>query len=271
VGRTPAGACRRRSGVSEDVSDADLLAVAVEAAEAAAPLLLERFAAGTRRGVRAKSSPTDLVSEADVLAEEAIRAVLAARRPDDALMGEEGDDVPGTSGLRWIIDPLDGTTNYLFGIPQWCISVACEGRAGVVYDPLRGELFKATRQTATLGGEALTGSTSQDLATALVATGFGYESAVRERQAPIAARILPRVRDIRRAGSAALDMAWAAAGRLDAYFEFGVMPWDSAAGELLCTAAGLTVTPLPARNGLPAGVLVAAPGLTPELLALIDG
>jgi len=271
VGRAPAGAGRRRRRVTEEVSDGDLLAVAVEAAEAAAPLLLERFAAGTRRDVRAKSSPTDLVSEADVLAEEAIRAVLAARRPDDALMGEEGDDVPGTSGLRWIIDPLDGTTNYLFGIPQWCISVACEGRAGVVYDPLRGELFKATRETATLDGTVLTGSTSEDLATALVATGFGYESAVRALQAPIVSRILPRVRDIRRGGSAALDMSWCAAGRLDAYFEFGVMPWDSAAGELLCAAAGLTVPPLPARNGLPAGILVAAPGLTPELLALIDG
>jgi myo-inositol-1(or 4)-monophosphatase len=257
--------------VTAEVSDADLLTVAVEAADAAAPLLLERFAAGTRRDVRAKSSPTDLVSEADVLAEQAIRAVLAERRPDDALMGEEGDDVPGTSGLRWIIDPLDGTTNFLFGIPQWCISVACEGRAGVVYDPLRGERFKATRQTATLAGETLTGSTSEDLATALVATGFGYESSVRELQAPIAARMLPLVRDIRRGGSAAIDMAWAASGRLDAYFEFGVMPWDSAAGELLCTAAGLTVTPLPARDGLPAGVLVAPPGLTQPLLALIDG
>jgi len=270
VGRTQAGAGHRRRRVTEEVSDAGLLAVAVEAAETAAPLLLERFAAGTRRDVRAKSSPTDLVSEADVLAEEAIRAVLVRRRPDDALMGEEGDDVPGTSGLRWIIDPLDGTTNFLFGIPQWCISVACEGRAGVVYDPLRGELFEATRETATLDGKVLTGSTSEDLATALVATGFGYEASVRELQAPIAARILPRARDIRRGGSAALDMAWAAAGRLDAYFEFGVMPWDSAAGELLCTAAGLMVTPLPARDGLPAGVLVAPPGLTASLLALID-
>jgi len=252
------------------VSDEDLLEVAVAAAHAAAPLLLERFAAGTRREIRSKSSPTDLVSEADVLAETAIREVLSERRPDDALMGEEGDDAPGTSGLRWIIDPLDGTTNFLFGIPQWCISVACEGRAGVVFDPLRGELFAATRTRATLAGISLTASDSDDLATALVATGFGYESAVREAQAPIAARIVPCVRDIRRGGSAALDMAWCAAGRMDAYFEFGVMPWDSAAGELLCAAAGMTVTALPPRGILPAGILVAPPGLTPKLLALID-
>lgn len=252
------------------VADEDLLEVAVLAAHAAAPLLLERFAARTRREVRSKSSPTDLVSEADLLAEAAIREVLTEHRPADALMGEEGDDVAGTSGLRWIIDPLDGTTNFLFGVPQWCISVACEGRAGVIFDPLRGELFTATRTSAALGGEPLAGSTSVDLATALVATGFGYEAAVREAQAPIAARIVPRVRDIRRGGSAALDMAWCAAGRLDGYFEFGVMPWDSAAGELLCAAAGLSVTPLPARGVLPAGVLVAPPGLTPQLLALID-
>jgi myo-inositol-1(or 4)-monophosphatase len=252
------------------VCDEELLAVAVEAARAAAPLLLERFAAQTRRDVRSKSSPTDLVSEADVLAEQAIRRVLMQRRPDDAVMGEEGDDLPGTSGLRWIVDPLDGTTNFLFGVPQWCISVACEGRAGVVFDPLREELFAATRTTATLAGANLTASTSGDLGTALVATGFGYESAVRELQAPIAARIVPRVRDIRRGGSAALDMAWAAAGRLDGYFEFGTMPWDSAAGELLCAAAGLTVTPLGARDGLPAGIMVAPPALTPQLLALID-
>jgi len=255
---------------ADPIGDDELLEVAVLAAEAAAPLLLERFAARTRRDVRSKSSPTDLVSEADVLAEAAIREVLSARRPDDALMGEEGDDVPGTSGLRWIIDPLDGTTNFLFGVPQWCISVACEGRAGVVFDPLRGELFNATRGSATLAGEPLTASASDDLATALVATGFGYEAAVREAQAPIAARVVPRVRDIRRGGSAALDMAWCAAGRFDGYFEFGVMPWDSAAGELLCAAAGLTVTPLPARGVLPAGILVAPPALTPQLLALID-
>jgi len=252
------------------VDDDALLAVAVEAARAAAPLLLERFAAGTRRDVRSKSSPTDLVSEADVLAEQAIRELLAHRRPDDALMGEEGDDVPGTSGLRWIVDPLDGTTNFLFGIPQWCISVACEGRAGVVFDPLRDELFTATRAQALLNGEPLVASTSDDLATALVATGFGYESAAREIQGEMAARVVPRARDIRRGGSAALDMAWVAAGRLDAYFEFGVMPWDSAAGEVLCSAVGLTVTPLPARDGLLPGLLIAPAGLTPNLLALID-
>src|SRR3954465_13739557 len=124
------------------MSPDDLLAIAREAAEAAAPLLLERF--GTERALASKSTPTDLVSEADLAAERAIRAVLAARVPDDAIMAEEGDDVAGTSGRRWIVDPLDGTVNYLYGIPQWCISVACEGLAGVVLDPVRGEVFTAT-------------------------------------------------------------------------------------------------------------------------------
>ena len=127
------------------VSDEDLLAVGVEAARAAAAVLVERYeATGGPTGLATKSTPTDLVSAADVAAERAIRAVLARRRPDDGILGEEeGGDVEGTSGLRWVVDPLDGTVNYLFGLPQWCVSVACEGRVGVVLDPVRGELFEA--------------------------------------------------------------------------------------------------------------------------------
>jgi myo-inositol-1(or 4)-monophosphatase len=252
-------------------SDEELLEVAGAAARAAADVLAAHVAAGVGRGVVAKSTPTDLVSEADTAAEEAIRAVLRERRPDDAIMGEEGDDLPGTSGLRWIVDPLDGTINYLFGIPQWCVSVACEDRAGVILDPAHGETWTVTSApgSARCNGEPLEASRREDLATALIATGFGYDAEVRERQAQIVARVLPRVRDIRRAGSAALDLAWAAAGRLDGYFEFGVKPWDYAVGELLCRSGGLHVEHLPARDGLPAGLLVAAPAIATSLLDLV--
>ena len=252
------------------VSD-DLLAVAVEAARASAVVLLERFeAAGGPQGVGSKSSPTDLVSAADVEAERAIRAVLDRLRPDDGILGEEGDDRPGTSGLRWVVDPLDGTVNYLFGLPQWCVSVACEGQVGVILDPLRDDLFEVTAGgLAKRNGEPLRGSTREDLATALVATGFNYDAGVRARQAEIVAGLLPRIADIRRMGAAALDLAWTAAGRFDAFYERGVSAWDITAGAMLCTAAGLEVRTLEARDGLPAGVLAASPALAGELFELV--
>jgi myo-inositol-1(or 4)-monophosphatase len=248
-----------------------LLEVAVEAARAAGQILLDRYeAAGGPEGVRTKSTDTDLVSEADLAAERAIRAVLGRERPGDGILGEEGDDVQGTTGLRWIVDPLDGTVNYLFGLPQWAVSVACEHRVGVVWDPVREELFAVRAgEVATLNGEPLRGSTREDLATALVATGFGYDAGVRARQAEIVARVLPRVRDIRRMGSAALDLAWAAAGRYDAYYERGVQTWDVAAGAMLCRAAGLEVRELPARNGMAPGLLVAPAAIAGGLYELV--
>jgi myo-inositol-1(or 4)-monophosphatase len=252
------------------VSD-DLLAVAVEAAQAAAGVLVERYVdAGGPRGVAAKSTPTDLVSEADLHAERAIREILHRRRPDDSILGEEGADVTGTTGLRWVVDPLDGTVNYLFGIPQWCVSVACEGRAGVVLDPLRDERFEVVAgERATLNGEPLAGSARSELSTALVATGFAYDAGVRALQADTVARVIPRVADIRRLGSAALDLAWTAAGRCDAFYERGVSAWDVAVGTMLCATAGLAVRELPARDGLPPGVLAAPPGLADDLYALV--
>jgi myo-inositol-1(or 4)-monophosphatase len=249
----------------------ELLAIAVEAAEASAAVLVERYRdAGGPRGVAAKSTPTDLVSEADLHAERAIRAVLHRRRPDDSILGEEGDDVTGTTGLRWVVDPLDGTVNYLFGIPHWCVSVACEGRVGVVLDPLREERFEVIAgEPATLNGEPVAASVREDLRTAVVATGFAYDAGVRARQAEVAAQVIPRVADIRRLGSAALDLAWTAAGRYDAYFERGMSEWDVAAGAMLCAAVGLEVRDLPAQDGLPGGVLVAVPALADELFALV--
>jgi myo-inositol-1(or 4)-monophosphatase len=248
---------------------AELRDVAVEAARVAGDILVARYQAATGPvGVRSKSSATDLVSEADLAAERAIRDVLARRRPSDGILGEEGDDVQGTTGLRWVVDPLDGTTNYLFGLPQWCVSVACEHRVGVVWDPLRQELFE-TSGRALLNGRELEPSGREDLATALVATGFGYDAGVRARQAEVVARVLPRVRDIRRMGSAALDLAWTAAGRYDAYYERGIAVWDVAAGSMLCAAAGLVVHELPARDGLAKGILVAGAAIADELLDLV--
>jgi myo-inositol-1(or 4)-monophosphatase len=252
----------------------ELLSIAEDAAHAAGAVLLERFG-GPRREVRSKSTPTDLVSEADIEAERALRGVLADRRPDDAVLGEEGGDRgAGTSGVRWIVDPLDGTVNFLFGIPQWGVSVACADGdgllAGVVLDPLRDEVFAATRDgPATRDGEPVEASSRGDLATAMVGTGFAYDAEVRAAQAEVAARVLPRVRDLRRMGSAALDLAWTACGRYDAYYERGLQPWDRAAGELLCARAGLELRELPAHGVLPAGLLVAPAALAGPLHELV--
>lgn len=253
----------------------ELLSVAHEAARAAAAELMPRFG-HRQQGIRAKSSPTDLVSDADLAAEAAIRRVLAERRPADAVLGEE-EGATGDGALRWVIDPLDGTINFLFGIPQFAVSVACEdadgGLVGVVLDPVRDETFAAARSApATLNGAEIRASTQDDLATALVSTGFGYEAGVRARQAAVVSRVLPRVRDIRRAGAAALDLAWCACGRYDAYYERGLKLWDHAAGGLIAARAGLTVQDLPAAGEDPAGLVAAPPALIGELRALIvDG
>jgi myo-inositol-1(or 4)-monophosphatase len=271
------------------VSDArDLLGVAVEAARMAGALLLERASRGGERSVTSKTTPTDLVSDADIAAERAIRRLLAERRPDDGFVGEEGGSRSGRSDLAWVVDPLDGTVNYLFGVPQWCVSVAVQDAtgtvAGAIFDPNREELFTATRDgAASLSGAAGTvelagrsGAPEQDgredeLAAALIATGFSYDAAVREAQARVVARAMGRVRDIRRLGSAALDLAWTAAGRYDGYFERTVKQWDIAAGVLICERAGLQVLELPVHDRLPWGILAARPSLAPRLLELVGG
>jgi myo-inositol-1(or 4)-monophosphatase len=240
--------------------------------------LLPRF--GNRHeGVRTKSGPTDLVSDADFAAESAIRRVLSDLRPGDAILGEEGGQEGGESGqgqLRWVVDPLDGTINYLFGIPAFAVSVACEDGsgqvAGVVLDPVREECFAATRGgPATLNGESIHASDRGELATALIATGFAYEAAMRERQSAVLTRLLPAVRDIRRVGAAALDLAWCACGRFDAYYERGVHRWDFLAGALIADRAGLQVQMLEEAGEDPFGLLVAPAALIEELHALVVG
>jgi myo-inositol-1(or 4)-monophosphatase len=257
-----------------------LLEVAVDAARMAGALLVERVRQGAERDVTSKSTPTDLVSEADVASERAIRELLARRRPEDGFVGEEeGRITQGASGLDWVVDPLDGTVNFLFGIPQWSVSVAVRDPvgtvAGAVYDAERDELFTASRDGAArlVRGERVTELTGprrgDDLSNAMVATGLAYGADVRRAQARVLERLVPCVRDIRRFGSAALDLTWTAAGRCDAYFERSVKQWDIAAGALICERAGLRVLELPAGKNLPWGILVASPALAQELLGLV--
>jgi myo-inositol-1(or 4)-monophosphatase len=258
----------------------ELLALAVDVARRAGALLLERFQAGREPALASKSTPTDLVSEADLASERLIGDTLARARPQDGFLGEEGGGEEGSSGLTWIVDPLDGTVNFLFGIPQWCVSVAVADEhgslVGAIFDPCRDELFLATRDgQPLLNGIPIVASerahrASADLASAMVATGFAYDASVRAAQAEVLAGVIPRVRDIRRFGSAALDLAWTAAGRYDAYFERTTKPWDIAAGTLVCERAGLTVCELPEREGLPLGVLAAVPALAGSLYEIVS-
>jgi myo-inositol-1(or 4)-monophosphatase len=218
-----------------------------------------------------KSSATDMVSDADRAAEDAIAELIRRERPDDALLGEEGTAAGGSSGRRWVVDPLDGTTNYLYGLPVWAVSVAVEdadgGVAGVVLDPTRDELFAAARgEGATLGGAPIRVREGTPLGESLIATGFAYGAAQRAEQARVLQHVLPRVRDVRRAGAAAIDLAWVAAGRLDGYFERGLNPWDWAAGRLLVAEAGGAVADL---RGEPAGLVAAGSSLAGELMALV--
>jgi myo-inositol-1(or 4)-monophosphatase len=305
------------------VSDeAGLLELAVEAARLGGSLLAERAARGAERSVASKSTPTDLVSEADLAAQRAIRELISKRRPDDAFLGEEEEEEeeeeegegegeeeeegekegdgkeeeeeeekegePGGSGLRWIVDPLDGTVNFLFGIPQWSVSVAVADMqgalAGAVCDPSREELFTATRSgdallhssagISRLRGRALDPGTdgpveAGGLATAMVATGLAYDARVRSAQAEVLVGLIPRVRDIRRFGSAALDLCWTAAGRYDAYYERSVKAWDIAAGELICRRSGLEVLELAETAALPWGILAARPAIAGELYEIV--
>ncbi len=256
-------------------SPSELRSIATEAARAAGELLRERFLAGGEEATGSKSTPTDVVSEADLAGERAIRAIIARERPGDAILGEEGGETQVGEGLRWIVDPLDGTVNFLFGVPQWCVSVAVHdddgGVAGVIFDPLRDELFAGERGgRPTLNDVVVTGSEACDLASSLVGTGFAYSAEVRALQADVLARLLPQARDVRRMGSAALDLAWTAAGRYDGYYERGVKAWDIAAGVVLAECAGLHVRLLEAEGVLPSGVIVAPAGLIDDLAAIVS-
>jgi len=267
----------------------DLLEMACRVAVAAGRLLIGR--GGRPEVVATKSSPTDVVTEADRAAEALIRDLIGDARPGDRILGEEGGETGSGSGVRWIVDPLDGTVNYLYGLPDWAVSVAAEVDgtvvAGAVFVPRRNELFSAG-----LGGGAWLSSGALDwrgedvappaklacnvdvpLDRALVATGFGYEAGRRLVQGEVVAGVLPRVRDIRRGGSAAVDLCSVASGSVDAYYERGVNLWDIAAGALIASEAGARVTGLhgrPAGSSMTMAAGVPLLGELHDLLASLD-
>ncbi|HUQ38689.1 MAG TPA: inositol monophosphatase family protein [Acidimicrobiales bacterium] len=249
----------------------ELAAVAEGAARRAAIVLIEGLRTD-RTVVATKSSVTDMVTAVDRAAEVVLVDYLLGARPDDAIIGEEGTTTAGTTGITWVLDPIDGTTNYLYGFPAFCVSIGAERGgvriAGAVHDPVRDETFTAwLGGGAFLNGAPIRCSDRSDLATALVGTGFAYAAEGRAWQADVLRHLLPRVRDIRRAGSAALDLCWVACGRLDATVERGLQPWDLAAGALVVTEAG-GVVHLDDHTSWRL-VVSSAPAIAGDLLALV--
>jgi myo-inositol-1(or 4)-monophosphatase len=258
---------------------ADLLALAVDVAREAAALV-RRGRATAGDDVEVKSSPVDVVTAVDTAAERLVVDLLLRARPEDGVLGEEGADRDGTSGVRWVIDPIDGTVNFLYDLPAYAVSIAAEVagtvRAGVVLNVATGELF-----TASSGGGAhllapgspepvrLVGGRPVSLEQSLIATGFGYRVEQRQVQGAVVAALLPRVRDIRRHGSAALDLCAAAAGRVDAYYELDLKPWDHAAGALIAAEAGLVVTGLAGRPFAEPMAIAVAAGIAAPFLDLL--
>jgi len=260
--------------------------LAAEAAEFVRRRRAEVFDAGTAGtgAVRSKSTPTDPVTVVDTDTERLLRGRLSQLRPGDPILGEEGGGpaslqaVPG-GAVTWVLDPIDGTVNFVYGIPAYAVSVGAQidgvSVAGAVADVVAGRVYSAALElgahvTDGRRRHALRCTAVEDLSMALVGTGFGYAVSRRAAQAQLLARMLPAVRDVRRIGSAALDLCMVAAGRLDAYYEHGLQVWDRAAGALIASEAGARVlVPPPDVNG--AGlVLAAAPGIADELLAVLE-
>ncbi|WP_207454493.1 inositol monophosphatase family protein [Herbiconiux sp. SYSU D00978] len=237
---------------------AELLELATAIAVEAGELVRRRRAEGVEVA-ESKSSITDVVTFADRESEDLIRARIAEARPDDGFLGEEGGAAGGTSGITWVVDPIDGTVNYLYDIPFYAVSIAVvQGEpdpatwtalAGVVVNPSIGEVYTAARgEGAYLGERRLHVPPAPPLGQALVATGFSYEAEKRGDQAHRFANLMTRVRDLRRLGAASLDLCAVASGRLDAYFERGLKPWDHGAGVLIAQEAGASVTGLEGRR-----------------------
>lgn len=263
---------------ADTVDTAALRDLCVELATAGGSAALAgRRAAGDALGRDTKSSPTDLVTEFDCAAEDLIVTKLRAARPDDAIVGEEGADHPGTTGFAWHIDPIDGTTNYVYDLPTWSCSVGVThhgvGVAGAVYAPALGEMYAAAAgHGATLDGRPIHASGIADAALALVATGFSYQAETRIAQARRLVGLVGRVRDVRRYGSAALDLCLVASGRVDVYYETGLNSWDITAGEVICREAGAITSDWSGGRATPAQLLACAPGIHPEFVALLaDG
>jgi myo-inositol-1(or 4)-monophosphatase len=245
---------------------AELEQLSVQLAEGAADVVRTERSGAVEVG--AKSTATDLVTEVDRSTERWLVEQVRALRPGDAIVGEEGGDRAGSTAVRWVLDPIDGTVNFVLGLPQYAVSVAAEvdGRvvAGAVCNPATGETFRAALGAgAYLGDTRLTGPRPVPLDKAVVGTGFGYDAAIRARQVAVLVPLLPKVADVRRLGAASLDLCFLAAGRLDAYFEVGLNVWDYAAGGLVAAEAGCVLSGL--RGRPPSGGCYAAAG--PDLAA----
>jgi myo-inositol-1(or 4)-monophosphatase len=252
----------------------ELLALASDIAREAGLLLAERLPQA-RTSITTKSSMTDMVTEVDREAEALVVSRILAARPDDGVLGEEGSARPGTSGVRWLIDPLDGTTNYIYAYPMFAVSIAVEvdGEivAGAVYNVVPGELFGAAKGGgAFLDGKPIRVTALEDVSRALVGTGFGYRTEVRKEQGATLARLLPQIRDVRRGGSAALELCSVACGRLDAFYEHGLNPWDFGAAGLIVREAGGMTRGYGGRGYENGWVLAAAPGIMEPLAALLE-
>jgi myo-inositol-1(or 4)-monophosphatase len=255
-----------------------LLELACRLATEAGALAARGRRAATTTGLTTvtKSSATDLVTAHDRAAEQLIVDGLRAQRPDDAIVGEEGTAVDGTSGHEWFVDPIDGTTNFVYGLPSWSTSVAVardgEMVAGAVYVPVTDELFAArVGHGATLDGQPIRCSERDDLALALVATGFAYAPSTRIVQAERVARLIGSIRDVRRLGSAAIDLCHVACGRVDAYYEEHLNAWDAAAGELIAREAGAVTSDFAGGRAHPSNIVAACPRLHASLLGLLAG
>ena len=286
MGRATAGApvqplpgCTRLTRVTAPDLD-ELLALAVDLADRAGALALSmRGGVGDSIEVsQTKTTATDVVTAADTAAERLIVDGLREARPGDGLLGEEGADDAGTTGVRWVIDPVDGTVNFLYGLPQWAVSIGVEvdgvTEAGVVRDPAKDETYTAVRGRGSwLNGTRLRCNDVTDLGQTLLATGFGYDAERRAAQAALLPTLLPAVRDLRRLGAGALDLCAVGAGRVDAYYEQGMKPWDWTAGALVAREAGARVGGLRGRAEGSDLVLAAAPGVFDalhDLLAELD-
>ncbi|HEX7189347.1 MAG TPA: inositol monophosphatase family protein [Actinomycetes bacterium] len=251
-----------------------LLAVALDAATTAGRLIVEERPHGRLEVTATKSSSTDIVTAMDQLSERTVVERISAARPDDGFLGEEGAQRDGTTGVTWVIDPIDGTVNYLYEIPSFAVSVAArmgdEVVAGAVVNPVSGETWTAVRgRGAWLDGRRLQVNPTTDLAMALIATGFDYSANRRARQAEVLRSVLPQVRDIRRMGAASLDLCALASGRVDAYYEQGLKPWDLAAGGLVAQEAGAVVGGLRGAGAGESLVVAAPPGLFEPLAELL--
>lgn len=244
------------------------------AGEAGAIALAGRRSARQNLDRDTKSSSTDLVTEYDHAAESHIVDELRRVRPDDAIVGEEGTDDAGSSGYAWYIDPIDGTTNFVYDLPAWACSIGVsrdgEMVAGAVYAPALDELYLAARGGgATLNGEPISASAESDLSLALVGTGFNYQAAARVDQAAVVTALIGQVRDIRRLGSAAFDLCMVACGRIDIYYERFLNSWDAAAGELIAREAGAIASDFAGGPSRPGEMVVAAPGVHAAFVELL--